>query len=150
MSWVRLSLSSLTFSDVSTERREGTSAFPPVVIHFGLRKAGTLEKLAGSEANRSRQRVTLSFMAVSSQSTETGLRDSDRMVVRELYGSLALLGADNGLLGIVGSWPDSLSSRDVADVIRHWNEATLRELRERIEHHEISCRRTDCSRGEDG
>ena len=30
--------------------------FPPVVIHFGLRKAGTLEKLAGSEANRSNRR----------------------------------------------------------------------------------------------
>jgi hypothetical protein len=30
--------------------------FPPVVIHFGLRKAGTLEKLAGPEAIRSNRR----------------------------------------------------------------------------------------------
>jgi hypothetical protein len=78
------------------------------------------------------------------------MSDLDRMIVRELYGSLVLLGADNGLLGIVGSWPDSASGQDVADGIRHWNGATARELRERIEHCEISCRRTDCSRGVDG
>jgi len=83
-------------------------------------------------------------------STATGMRETDRNVARELYGSLLLLGADNGLLGIVGSWPDSVLSQDVADGIRHWNEATLRELRERIEHYGMSCPRTDCNRGADG
>lgn len=65
----------------------------------------------------------------------------NRQIVIELYRSLVLLGADNGLLGTIGSWGDSLSESDVLSGIRTWNEATLREVRERIEHYEISCPR---------
>jgi hypothetical protein len=62
----------------------------------------------------------------------------NREIVRELYRSLVLLGADNDLLGTVGSWGDSLPDEDVLANLQGWNEATLSEARQRIEHCEIS------------
>jgi hypothetical protein len=73
----------------------------------------------------------------------------NRAVISELYRSLVLLRADNGLLGTVGSWGDSLSDEDVLAGLKTWNEATLREAKGSIEHYENSSRRLVYSQGED-
>ena len=57
----------------------------------------------------------------------------------ELYRTLVLLGADNGLLGTIGSWGDSLPDDDVLANLKRWNEGTLTEITARIAHYEISC-----------
>lgn len=62
-------------------------------------------------------------------------------IVRELYRSLVLLGADHALLGTVGSWGDSLSESEVLANLKGWNQETLKEIAARIEHYEISCSR---------
>ena len=59
----------------------------------------------------------------------------------ELYRSLVLLGADDGLLGTVASWGDSLPDEDVLANLKGWNEATTAEVKGRIEHYEMSFRR---------
>ena len=61
---------------------------------------------------------------------------------------LVLLGADNGLLGTVGSWGDSLPEKDVLSGLRAWNEATLAEIKQRIAHYEVSCPHPVCIRAE--
>jgi hypothetical protein len=66
------------------------------------------------------------------------LRDE---IVGELYRTLVLLGADNGLLGTIGSWGESLPDEDVLANLRGWNQETLRESKSRIEHYEMTCRR---------
>jgi hypothetical protein len=64
-----------------------------------------------------------------------------REIVNEIYRSLVLLGADNGLLGTIGSWGESLPDEDVLANLKGWNQSTLKETKERIEHYETSCRR---------
>lgn len=59
-------------------------------------------------------------------------------IVSEIYRALVLLGADNGLLGAVGSWGDSLPEADVLADLRAWNEATQSEIKDRIGHYEKS------------
>jgi hypothetical protein len=76
------------------------------------------------------------------------IQSPNREIVNELYRSLVLLGAESDLLGTVGSWGDSLPEDDVLANLKGWNEATVKELKERIEHYEISCRRPVCNRGE--
>ena len=65
-----------------------------------------------------------------------------RAVINELYLSFVLLRADSGLLGVVGSWGDSLSDENVLAALKTWNEPTLKEAKADIEHYEISCRRS--------
>jgi hypothetical protein len=65
----------------------------------------------------------------------------DREIINELYRALVLLGADNGLLGIVGSWRANLPAKDVLCGLKTWNDAFVAEIKERIGHYEISCRR---------
>jgi len=72
----------------------------------------------------------------------------ERQIILELYRSLVLLGADFKLLSAVGSWKDSLPDEDVLKNIQGWNIATLNELKERIEHYDISAPRYVCNRGE--
>lgn len=72
----------------------------------------------------------------------------NREIIRELYCALALLGADNGLLGAVGSWGESLPDEDVLANLKGWNEATLAEIKGRIEHYETSYRHPAYIRGE--
>jgi hypothetical protein len=62
-------------------------------------------------------------------------------IVSELYQTLVLLGAGSDLLGTVGSWGDSLPEENVLSGLKAWNDATLAEIKQRIEHYEISCRR---------
>jgi len=69
-------------------------------------------------------------------------------VKQELYRTLVLLGADNGLLGTVGSWGDSLSDEDVLANLQGWNEATLRQLTQRIEHCGTSSHHPSRNQGE--
>ncbi len=69
----------------------------------------------------------------------------DRQIILELYRSLVLLGADFNLLSTIGSWKDSLPNNIVLHEIKSWNEATLSELKERIEHYEISCPHHVCN-----
>lgn len=64
-----------------------------------------------------------------------------REIKSELYRALVLLGADNGLLGAVGSWGESLPDEEVLQNLKGWNEATLQETRERIQHYETTSRR---------
>jgi hypothetical protein len=63
----------------------------------------------------------------------------NREIVKELYRTLVLLGADHALLGTVGSWGDSLPESDVLANLRAWNQETLKEITTRIEHYELSC-----------
>lgn len=69
----------------------------------------------------------------------------NRQIVNEIYRALTLLGADNGLLGAIGSWGDSLPEADVLAAIKGWNNATAEEAKSRIAHYESSCRHSDCS-----
>jgi len=62
-------------------------------------------------------------------------------IKHELYRALVLLGADNGLLGAIGSWGESLPDSDVLANLRGWNQEMLREAKERIEHYEMTSRR---------
>ncbi len=75
-------------------------------------------------------------------------RTANSEVVNELYRALVLLGADSDLLGTVGSWGSSLPDEDVIANLKGWNEATLKETKQRIEHYEMSCRRPAYSRAE--
>jgi hypothetical protein len=61
-----------------------------------------------------------------------------REIVEELYRSLVLLGAQSDLLGTVGSWGDSLPDHAVLSGLRCWNHAMFQEIKQRIEHYEIS------------
>ncbi len=56
----------------------------------------------------------------------------------EIYRALVLLGAKSDLLGTIGSLGDTLSDEDVLSGLKVWNEATSSEIKERIEHYEIS------------
>jgi hypothetical protein len=67
----------------------------------------------------------------------------------EIYRSLVLLGAESDLLSTVGSWGESLPDEDVLANLKAWNDATLKESRERIEHYEMTSRRSDYNQGED-
>ena len=69
-------------------------------------------------------------------------------IVSEIYRALVLLGADNGLLGAVGSWGDSLPDEDVLANLKGWNEATFAEIRARIGHYEKSSPHPAYSQGE--
>ena len=71
----------------------------------------------------------------------------NREIVGELYRTLVLLGADNGLLGTVGSW-GQLPDEDVIANLKGWNGATLKELTGRIEHYETSCPRLADTQGD--
>jgi hypothetical protein len=66
---------------------------------------------------------------------------SNRKIIGELYRTLVLLGADDGLLGTVGSWGDSLPDEAVLAGLRGWNQATLKDTTDRIEHCEMTFRR---------
>ena len=66
---------------------------------------------------------------------------SNREIIEELYRTLVLLGADDGLLGTVGSWGDSLPDKDVLAGLRGWNQATLKETTARIKHCEMTFHR---------
>ncbi len=71
-----------------------------------------------------------------------------REIINELYRAFVLLGARMDLLSIVGSWKDSLSDQDVLSGVKAWNNSTLEELKQRIEHYGMSCHRPADSRGE--
>lgn len=59
-------------------------------------------------------------------------------IVVEIYLALVLLGAESDLLGTVGSWGDSLPEEDVLSGLKAWNEATLKEIKGRVEHYALS------------
>ena len=65
-------------------------------------------------------------------------KSPNREIVSEIYRSLVLLGAESDLLGVVGSWGDSLPEQDVLADLKGWNEATAKQLKQRIEHYETS------------
>lgn len=69
----------------------------------------------------------------------------ERQIILEIYKSLVLLGVDFKLLSAVGSWKDSLPDNDVLQNIKGWNEATLSEIKERIEHYEMPCPHQVCN-----
>lgn len=72
----------------------------------------------------------------------------NREIVSEIYRALVLLGAENDLLGTVGSWGQSLPEADVLANLRAWNEAVSAQVKERIEHYEMSSRPSGYSRDE--
>ena len=72
----------------------------------------------------------------------------EKKIIRELYGALVLLGAKSDLLSTVGSWKSTLPEEDVLADLKGWNQATLDELKERIEHYDISCPQSGHSRDE--
>lgn len=72
----------------------------------------------------------------------------NREIVAELYRALVLFGAGNDLLGIVGSWGDSLPDTDVLSGLRAWNAGTIADIKGRIEHYEMSCPHPACNQDE--
>jgi len=68
-------------------------------------------------------------------------------IASELYHSLGFLGARSDLLGIVGSWGDSLTDDQVLGNLKTWNAATAVELRAYIENFETTSHRQRRSRG---
>ena len=63
----------------------------------------------------------------------------EREIVREFYRTLTLLGAQEDLLATVGSWgDDSLTDEAALTSLKAWNEATVREIRERIGDYETT------------
>ena len=56
-----------------------------------------------------------------------------REIVRELYSTLTLLGAQEDLLATVSSWGNNLTDEAALTSLKAWNESTVREIRERIE-----------------
>ncbi len=64
-----------------------------------------------------------------------------REIIGELYRTLVLLGGDSEILGTVGSWRDCLPDKEVLSGLRAWNQATVEEIKARIEHYEVSCPR---------
>jgi hypothetical protein len=63
----------------------------------------------------------------------------NREIVGEICRAFVLLGAENDLLGTVGSWGDSLPESIVLADLQAWNDATLKELRDRISQIQTSC-----------
>ena len=59
-----------------------------------------------------------------------------REIVRELYRTLALLGAQGDLLATVSSWGNNLTDEAAVTSLKAWNESTVRDIRERIEGYE--------------
>jgi len=59
-----------------------------------------------------------------------------REIVRELYRTLTLLGAQEDLLATVSSWGNSLTDEAALTRLKAWNESTVREIKERIEGYE--------------
>jgi hypothetical protein len=82
------------------------------------------------------------------QESDMQAKTVNREVVGELYRALVLLGADNDLLGTVGSWGDSLPEQDVLANLKGWNEVTLKEVTQRIEHYGMSFPRLAYNRAE--
>jgi hypothetical protein len=62
----------------------------------------------------------------------------NRQIVNEIYRAFVLLGAKHDLLGVVGSIDSSLPDEDVFAEIKAWNERHHEEIKDRIEHYEIS------------
>jgi hypothetical protein len=58
--------------------------------------------------------------------------------VQKIYRALVPLGAENDLLGTVGSWGDSLPDGDVQANLKSWNMGTLSHIKERIGHYETT------------
>jgi hypothetical protein len=67
-----------------------------------------------------------------------------REIVEEIYRAMVLLGADNGLLGTIGSWGNALPDEDVLANLRGWNQTTLKETTTRIQHYEMTFPRPAC------
>ena len=65
--------------------------------------------------------------------------DLHKAIVKELYGTLVLLGAQHDLLGAIGSWGTELSDNEVLEGLRAWNAEQSGEIKQRIEHYETSC-----------
>ena len=73
----------------------------------------------------------------------------EKQIISELYGTLVLLGAKHDLLGLIGSWGAGELPEDyVLDGLKDWNRSTMKELRERIEHYEISRPQSGHNQGE--
>ena len=53
---------------------------------------------------------------------KTCLDDTGLLIVRELYSACEMLGADPGLLAVIGSWGDTLDDAEVLKMIKSWNE----------------------------
>ena len=71
--------------------------------------------------------------------------NSTRTIASELYRSLVLLGAESDLLGIVGSWGDTLPDADVLQQLQAWNHSMAMSVKGRIEHYETSVPHPACS-----
>ena len=57
----------------------------------------------------------------------------NRAITNEICRALILLGAGSDLIGTVGSWGDSLPDEDVLSNLKGRNEATAKEITQRIE-----------------
>lgn len=52
---------------------------------------------------------------------EWGKRPADAKLKLDIYSALELAGADSWLLGIVGSWGDTLPDEEVLKMLAQWN-----------------------------
>jgi hypothetical protein len=76
-------------------------------------------------------------------------QQTTRLIIDEIYRAFVLLGAESDLLGLVGSWRDSLSAQHVLEGLSSWNDATLAEIKGRIEHYETTCPHLACNQAGD-
>jgi hypothetical protein len=88
------------------------------------------------------------MQTVARQEDANAVVPMSREIIGEIYRALMLLGADDGLLGTVGSWGDCLSEKEVLSGLKAWNEASLAEIKGRIGHYEMSCPHPACSHSE--
>ena len=70
---------------------------------------------------------------------------AERRIIQELYRTVVLLGGESDLLGLIGSWGDSLPDEDVLAGLQAWNAGEVKEITERIAHYETSGPRSGCS-----
>lgn len=71
----------------------------------------------------------------------------NKEILSEIYRAFVLLGAQNDLLGVIGSC-GSLPDDDVLANLRAWNMATLDEVKGRTEHYGMTFHQSGCTRVE--
>lgn len=59
-------------------------------------------------------------------------------IVAEIYRTLLLLGAGADLLGVIGSWGDSLPESEVLAGLKAWNTGELMSVKARVSQYDLS------------
>lgn len=67
--------------------------------------------------------------SVNKVETDEKKPDLTNDIIREVYRLVELMGGDSGILGIIGSWRDTMSDEDTLNQLRDHNDAlTIEQL----------------------